>query len=233
MSPERLGLLVDFDGNMFRTLQGWVEATRETLQELAASGRTFTKPLPVSDYEIANQLVFELQHIKDFGLNAAEVDAFINKVVERTRAKHVDAKPHEGMIETLDTLAHLGAKLAVVSSTEVDMIKGHLMRHGIDSKMFGIIVGRDTPGVTRRKPNPDPLLHAMAALKLDPRRTYMMGDHRVDIEAAQRAEIKSVLFKPQEHDTYYGTLAEHLGRFDATHIIYSWYELLDALGMRV
>ncbi len=233
MSPEKLGLLVDFDGNMFRTLQEWVEATRETLQELALSGRTFTRPLPKTDYEIASQLVFELSHIKDFGLNVTEATAFINTVVERARAKHLDAIPHDGMIEALDSLASRGSKLAVVSSTEVGVIEGHLRRHGIDPKMFGIIVGRDTAGVMRRKPNPDPLLHAMTALTLDPRRTYMMGDHRVDIDAAKRAGTKSILFKPEEHDPYYGSIAEHLGEFHATHIIYSWYELLGALGVNI
>jgi D-glycero-D-manno-heptose 1,7-bisphosphate phosphatase len=45
-----------------------------------------------------------------------------------------------------------------------------------------------------RKPNPGMLLRAIADLRLDPARTTLVGDRDSDLEAAQRAGVRGLLF---------------------------------------
>lgn len=51
-----------------------------------------------------------------------------------------------------------------------------------------------------RKPNPGMLLRAIADLDLDPARSLMVGDKASDMEAAQRAGVRGVMFEGGDLD---------------------------------
>ncbi|MCB1573628.1 MAG: HAD-IA family hydrolase, partial [Xanthomonadales bacterium] len=54
----------------------------------------------------------------------------------------------------------------------------------------GALVAGDT--LARRKPDPDPVLHACALLEVDPSRTLFVGDDLRDIEAGRAAGTRTI-----------------------------------------
>ena len=55
------------------------------------------------------------------------------------------------------------------------------------ARFFDAVVGGDT--LSRRKPDPAPLLHAMRALDAAPAETLMVGDNHHDVAAARAAGV--------------------------------------------
>jgi phosphoglycolate phosphatase len=54
----------------------------------------------------------------------------------------------------------------------------------------GVVVAGDT--LPKRKPDPDPVLHACAMLEVDPTRTIFVGDDVRDIEAGRAAGTRTI-----------------------------------------
>ena len=57
-----------------------------------------------------------------------------------------------------------------------------------------------------RKPNPGLILRAAEELGLDLARSAMIGDRTSDVEAAQRAGVKGVLYRGEPLDDLVGSL---------------------------
>lgn len=49
-----------------------------------------------------------------------------------------------------------------------------------------------------RKPEPDAVLYLVNKYHLNPENTYYVGDRKIDIECAQNAKIKSILYLPSD-----------------------------------
>jgi phosphoglycolate phosphatase len=95
-------------------------------------------------------------------------------------------RPYPQLAETLESLRKRGLRLAVVTN------KPHAatMRilEALDlARFFDAVVGGDT--LSRRKPDPAPLLHAMRALDAAPAETLMVGDNHHDVAAARAAGV--------------------------------------------
>ena len=95
-------------------------------------------------------------------------------------------RPYPLVAETLESLRQRGLRLAVVTN------KPHAatMRilEALDlARFFDAVVGGDT--LSRRKPDPAPLLHAMRALDAAPAETLMVGDNHHDVAAARAAGV--------------------------------------------
>jgi phosphoglycolate phosphatase len=87
-------------------------------------------------------------------------------------------------------LAELRARelrTAVVSTKFRHRIEGILAREGLANQFDVIIGGED---VARHKPDPEGLLLAVAELALPKSLALYVGDHPVDAEAAERADIR-------------------------------------------
>lgn len=94
------------------------------------------------------------------------------------------SRPYPGVPETLSRLRAQGLTLAVVTNKPEYLT--HKLLAGLDlDQHFPLVVGGDT--LPHRKPDPRPLLHALAALSTPPAAGVMVGDSDNDILAAQAA----------------------------------------------
>ena len=99
------------------------------------------------------------------------------------------ARPYPGVMEALRDLHHAGMKLAVVTNKHSRFADALLRRLGFMA-WIGVVVGGDT--CSRRKPDPEPLLHACRELGIDPSAALMVGDSINDVSAARAAHIPVV-----------------------------------------
>ncbi len=86
--------------------------------------------------------------------------------------------------ETLDRLSW--ANLAVVSNKPEKFSRHILEVLGLGNRFCAILGEDSTP---QRKPDPAPLLHAMANCRCIPSETVMVGDSAVDIQAGKAAGV--------------------------------------------
>ena len=88
-------------------------------------------------------------------------------------------------IELASSFATLG-----IVTTKTGLYSKELLEHMKMMQYFEIIVGRED--VVNPKPHPEPILKALDFLNADKSKSWMIGDTVMDLEAAQRAKIKSV-----------------------------------------
>ncbi|HSA17678.1 MAG TPA: HAD-IA family hydrolase [Kiritimatiellia bacterium] len=97
--------------------------------------------------------------------------------------------PYPGVIAGLRRLKKAGYRLALVSNKPAAACR-RLLRHFGLARLFDRIAGGDS--TERRKPHPEPLRVTMRALGFRPAASWMIGDHRTDLETARRAGVRSV-----------------------------------------
>ncbi|NCC69890.1 MAG: HAD family hydrolase, partial [Clostridia bacterium] len=97
-------------------------------------------------------------------------------------------RPYPGILELLEQLFSSGAKTAIVSNKPDASVK-YLDAHFF-SGLTAAAIG-EKPG-TRRKPAPDSVFEAMAALGAAREDTVYVGDSEVDIATAQKAGIDCI-----------------------------------------
>ena len=179
------GVTIDLDGTLLDTIPDLAAAANMMLEEL---GR---EP-------------FDVEVIRTF------VGKGIPRLVERTLAGHIDgeAAPEEmahalpifekhyvevngrhttiypGVKEGLDRFREQGLPLACVTNKSGRFTLPLLENVGL-APYFSTVVSGDT--LERKKPHPDPLLHACKALEIAPRDMLMIGDSLNDTEAARAA----------------------------------------------
>jgi phosphoglycolate phosphatase len=96
---------------------------------------------------------------------------------------------YDGVLQTLETLKHLGLALGCVTN-KPEQFTRPLLRHFSLDTLFSSIVGGDS--LARRKPDPAPLLHAAGELGSSRAQTVMVGDSANDVLAARRAGMRVV-----------------------------------------
>ncbi len=101
----------------------------------------------------------------------------------------VHSRPYPGAVEALDALAERGVKMAVVTNKFESFATSILGQLGLADR-FETIIGGDTMGKGRAKPQPDPIIEMME--RLGGGRTVFIGDSSYDITAATAAGVQSV-----------------------------------------
>lgn len=94
------------------------------------------------------------------------------------------SRPYAGIEAMLDALAARGVAVAIVTNKPQALAAALLQQIGWGAR-FGVLVGGDT--LTVRKPAPEPVWHACAALGIDPAHAAMVGDDERDIQAGRAA----------------------------------------------
>jgi phosphoglycolate phosphatase len=80
-----------------------------------------------------------------------------------------------------------GKKLAVITNKPIRASR-HILEHLGLLRHFALVVGGDS--LPEKKPDPAPVRHALAALRItDPRRAVMIGDGPADVLAGRRARV--------------------------------------------
>ncbi len=108
--------------------------------------------------------------------------------VHRLEERGVPLKP--GVHTILAGLRTAGYRIAVASSSPMDMIRHNLRLAGVEEQFDVLTSGRE---VTRCKPDPDVFLLAAERLGVPPEECYVFEDSRVGIEAGWRAGCRAVM----------------------------------------
>ncbi|HEY9760529.1 MAG TPA: HAD family hydrolase [Oculatellaceae cyanobacterium] len=106
----------------------------------------------------------------------------------------------EGVLETLESIKKIGAKIGLVTSSSADVVHRALSGMKIDSFFSAVVTAND---IINFKPHPEPVLLAMRRLDSVPARTIFVGDSEADILAGHAAGTDTALFFPAVHHRFY------------------------------
>jgi len=183
-------IIFDWDGTLCQTLGLWVEGYRYGLEQMG---------IPLQDAEIVQDFLHDHAQLEarypdlryDDLLAHAQEFVFLNIATSQL---------YEGVAASLDHLASLGVKTALVSTSPRHVLLAGVRAHGLENRFSFILAGDE---VARIKPDPEPFQTALHALGAAPSDTLIIGDNRGDILAGKAAGTKTCLFTPQENRTYH------------------------------
>ncbi|MGI0148156.1 MAG: HAD family hydrolase [Thermoplasmata archaeon] len=175
-------VLFDIDGTLLDTRDAWIAAFDAGL---AAVPRT-SIPGSVAAQWIGTPI--EVIYAERCGLSGEELANAV-RVFQEVEAESV----HQGMrpySRAREMLAFLGAwKLAAVTNKRQHTSVEALRVAGL-LPFFELVLGGDS--VPRKKPAPDPILKAAAALGVPPSECVVVGDTENDVRAAKQAGARSI-----------------------------------------
>jgi pyrophosphatase PpaX len=185
MSPRQpLALLFDLDGTLADSIALLLAAFHHTF----ATHRPDATPPDVEWIAgIGTPLITQMRH---FVPTEEEAQQMILTYREFQRTHHDEMlREFEGVGETLALLKGRGHPMALVTSKGNDLAQRaltwlHLTRH------IDVVVGMES--TERHKPEPEPVLHALAELGVEPTDALFLGDSPHDIEAGNAAGVISV-----------------------------------------
>lgn len=120
------------------------------------------------------------------------VDMNRNNYFEYITSKDVILEPIFGVDKLVKNIHKNGVKLAVASSSPINVIETVVKSIGLD-KYFNVLVSGDY--VKKSKPNPDIFLYAAEKLKINPENCLVVEDSHNGSIAAKRAAMKCVGYK--------------------------------------
>ena len=166
-------VLFDLDGTLLDTLEDICGAANHTLRELGYPERTLAEMRRF----VGNGA--EMQMRRALGADADE------ETVAKALALY---KPYAGVLELMAALKAEGFRLAVVSNKPDEAVRPLVAKH------FGALadIAMGETAQRRRKPAPDMVNDALAALGADKSRAVYVGDSEVDIETARNAGIPCI-----------------------------------------
>jgi phosphoglycolate phosphatase len=193
------GVLFDFDGTLVDTFDGIIAAVQRMRGRLGAP--------PLCDEEIRPHIgwgVYNLigqshplldplrpDHILPDGaplpIDRQEVERAITVFREEYAKDLVEGcRPYPGMRELCRQLVRKGLGLAVVSNKPERFTRRIMAGHGLVDPFTIVVAGDSLPVM---KPDPEPLHHAARELRVAIECCVMVGDSRIDIQAARAAGV--------------------------------------------
>jgi pyrophosphatase PpaX len=183
--PQRpLALLFDLDGTLADSIALLLAAFHHTF---ATHRPNFT---PTDEEWIAGIGTPLITQMRQFVPTEDEAQQMILTYREFQRTHHDEMlREFEGVDETLALLKAQGHPTGLVTSKSNDLAHRaltwlHLTEH------IDVVVGMDS--TERHKPDPEPVLHALAVLGASPAGALFLGDSPHDIEAGNAAGVTSV-----------------------------------------
>jgi HAD superfamily hydrolase (TIGR01509 family) len=101
-------------------------------------------------------------------------------------------KPTPGARELLERLLRDGLALVVATSAGEEEMKALLQQAGVEDLIHDATSSGD---VESSKPDPDVIGAAIKKIKLEPKQLVMLGDTPYDIEAAGKADVRTVALR--------------------------------------
>jgi len=205
LSRAPLAILFDLDGTLADSVELILGAFRHTFN-------THLGSVPADQAWIAGMGTPLSSQIRALVADEALIEP-MTATYRDWQNQHHDAllREFEGVRETLSILHDRGHEMALVTSKATEAAKRALRLIGIDA-LLSQVVGLDS--TTSHKPNPEPVLHALAQLRRDPRDAIFVGDSPHDIAAGNGAGVFTVaaLWGPFSRQTLE---AAHPGRLVA------------------
>lgn len=171
-APDLVGAL-----NVILVEQGMAPAPMTAVRQLVGHG---LRGMLISAYAMAGLTITEDQIAE---LRPRIVDVYQGRIAQESR-------PFPGCLQALADLRARGAKLAVCTNKPAGLAA--LLLDELDmTGLFDALVGGDTLPV--QKPDPAPLLEAIALAGGDPARAVLVGDASPDTGAAKAAGVPCVV----------------------------------------
>lgn len=175
-------ILFDMDGTVLDTLQDLWASTNAVLRELGHPERSLDDIRSYVGNGARNQIRCALPE--------GSGDDAIDDALSRYRAHYAahcrdHTKPYPGVVEALRRLKAAGKKLAVVSNKPDAAVR--LLSDEHFGALMDVAIG-ETPTL-RRKPAPDTVDAALAALGAEKTGAVYVGDSEVDVATAQNAGL--------------------------------------------
>ena len=123
-------------------------------------------------------------------LDAAQREAFLQPFLDvYADAVAHHSTPFDGVEDVLRAIEAGGSRWGIVTNKPAYLAEGVVATMGWRDRCAMLLGGDSLP---RKKPEPDQLLHACAALQVPPARCVYIGDDERDIVAARNAGMASV-----------------------------------------
>lgn len=177
---------------------------------------TITKP-----YLDFNRIRAEIGGVHGPLLEAMEtMSPVVRQRAEEILHRHeLDAAEHSQLNryvpELLGRLRRQNRKLGIVTRNRLDSVQRVCRIHHLE--FDGISTREDGPA----KPHPFSVLHVCEQVNVVPRESVVVGDYLFDLQSAQRAGAKSVLYRSQPHSLGHEDQADFVidGLDELPHII--------------
>ncbi|MFQ5746171.1 MAG: HAD-IA family hydrolase [Gemmatimonadota bacterium] len=129
--------------------------------------------------------------LSEFARDEDEAAAMLATYLTHNRATHEERiRSFPGVREVLGRLAGDGYVLGIVSSKSSDGIRLALRSCALPTEWFRVVIGSDN--VDRHKPDPQPILAALAAVaEVEPARAVYVGDSIHDLLAGRAAGTRT------------------------------------------
>jgi phosphoglycolate phosphatase len=185
-------VLLDLDGTLLDTVGAITTGLNQALAEQRLG------PLPQAQVRemigrggpiLITRALLRLGVAMDEAGQAALLQRYLEHYEQVEAGVEHSARAYPGASEGLAQLHRLGLRLAVVTNKPQRIASGLLQRLGL-MRWIQVVVGGDS--CERRKPDPQPLQVACAALGTEPRHGLMVGDSINDVLAARAAGMPVV-----------------------------------------
>ena len=209
---------LDLDGTLLDTHRDLGEAVNHALVQGGFA------PVPVAQVEslIGGGAKIMLQRaIDEQGGIAPEAFRPLYKTLLSYYAQHnaVHTRPYPGVADTLDALQDRGVRLAVVTNKFESFATDILAQLAL-ADSFDCVIGGDTLGKGRAKPEPDPIIEARQ--RCGGGTFAFVGDSSYDIASARAAKVPVVA-------AAYGYCDRPAAQLGADAIVASFDELIPVL----
>jgi pyrophosphatase PpaX len=155
-------------------------------------------------------------------LDPDRVDELVDAYRSHNEPLHAELQPFERMLALLPALRERGHRLGIVTAKRRETVELAFRRIPALRDLTDVLVGADD--TERHKPEPDPLLEALARLAATPEQAAYVGDSPFDVRAAKAGGLLAVAVAwGGIHDTE-ALLAE-----DPDVLVHDPQELLDVL----
>ena len=219
MMPAVRLVLLDLDGTL-----------ADTAPDLAAAVNRMRiargiEPLPVTELRpyVSHGARGMVRRAFDVTPDDARYQELRNEFLrEYEAALCVDSALFPGMEDTLQRLEQLGVKWGIVTNKLARYTLPLVRALQLSERAACVVSGDTTPF---SKPNPAPLLHALAAANVDAAAAMYVGDDQRDIDAGRAAGLRTIVAS-------YGYLGKGVPYHDwrADDVIHSPPELLSLLA---
>ncbi len=184
LESKRSALLFDLDGTLMDTRADLCAAVNRMRADYGLA------PLPVET--TASFVGDGIRKLVERSLRGhpAPLDEAVARCAAHYRAHlHDHTTLYPGVREGLRRLRQAGHPLALVTNKPAEPTRALLEHFHLADEFALVLGGGDTPHL---KPHPEPLRLAIERLGAEPSSSWMIGDHRTDLEAARHAGIQRI-----------------------------------------
>lgn len=179
-------VIFDLDGTLVDTVERRIEAWLRAFEGAGIPAtREAISPLIGSD---GKWLARRIAKAAGKPLSEEQVEETDRRSGEIYQALNLDPRPLPGARELANTLDRAGIPWAIATSSRREQV--HASVDALRLQHDPVIV--DSSHVERAKPEPDLLLLAARQLRVDPRRTWYVGDSTFDMRAAAAAGMHPI-----------------------------------------